>query len=168
MLGMLANLFKALNSESSPMQVSIAVALGFIVGMTPIASPHNLILLFVVCVTRLNFTAFLLSISVFSLFSYLFDPIMNNIGSWVLTHPSLNEYWTSLYQSNVWRVTRFNNTLVMGSFILSIVLSVPVIFLSRWLINTYRERVMKVILKWKIVQIFQASKFYKLYQLIAD
>ncbi len=46
MLTLLAKLFQALNSESSSRQIALAVALGFFFGLAPLASLHNVVILF--------------------------------------------------------------------------------------------------------------------------
>ena len=46
MLTLLAKLFQALNSDSSIRQIALAIALGFIVGLSPILSLHNIIIIF--------------------------------------------------------------------------------------------------------------------------
>jgi len=168
MLMILAKLFKALNSESAPGQIALAVALGSIAGLTPLMSAHNIIVVFLACIIRVNFTAFLLAITLFSGIAYMFDPIMANIGEQVLTNQDLYAFWTGLYQSDFWRVTHFNNTLVMGSLIFALIAFLPILLISRWLVISYRERIMASIEKWKIVQMLKASKFYRLYQTIAD
>lgn len=167
MLAILAKLLKALNSESAPGQLALAVALASIVGLTPLTAVHNIVIIFLACVIRVNFTAFILAITLFSGIAYLLDPVMISIGEQVLNEPSLYVFWTDLYQSDFWRVTHFNNTLVMGSLLFSLLSFVPILLLTRFLVVTYREKVMAMIEQWKIVKMIKASKFYNLYQSIA-
>ena len=66
MLDMLAKLLKALNAEGSPTQISLGFAAGLIVGLTPLWSLHNVLLVFLVFLLRINLSAFFLSFAVFS------------------------------------------------------------------------------------------------------
>lgn len=168
MISMLANLLKALNSESGPGQIALAFSLALITGLTPLLSFHNLLILFLACIVRINFGAFILGTLFFSGLAYLLDPIFMSVGESLLLNESLQTFWTGLYQSNFWRITEFNNTLVLGSLVVALVLFLPVLLLSRWLVTTYRERVMTWVNTLKITKILKASSFYKIYQTLAE
>ena len=168
MIAMLAKLLKALNSDSAPGQIALAFALALITGLTPLFSLHNVFVLFIACIVRINFGAFLLGTLFFSGLAYLLDPAAIALGESVLTHAAAQEFLTDLYQSDFWRATRFNNTLVMGSFIISMIGFIPVLLLARWLITVYRHKVMAWVEKLKITKILKASKFYKVYQALAE
>ena len=167
MLEMLAKLLKALNSESNPIQISLAFSLGMIVGFTPFMSMHNLLVLLLACILRVNFSGFILAVTVFAGIAYALDPLFILIGESLLTNESLQPFWTLLYQSDVWRVSHFNNTLTLGSLVVSLVLFVPGVFVFRVLIVKYREHILNWIKKLKLVQVFQGNKLYKAYQKIS-
>ena len=113
MLEALAKLLKVLNSETQPGQISLALALSMIVGFTPVFSLHNIVVIFFVLTLRVNLSAFLLGFITFSGMAYLLDPLFNDFGRAVLTYKGLEEFWTGLYNSTFWRMTRFNNTIVI-------------------------------------------------------
>lgn len=168
MLGMLAKLLKALNSESAPGQIALAFALALIIGLTPLTSLHNLLVLFLAFVIRINLSAFFLGIAFFSGLAYLIDPLSVSIGESLLTNPDLQESLTALYQSDFWRATKFNHTLTLGGLLVSLALFIPVLVLSRLLIIGYREKFMAWVEKLKVTKLLKASKFYKLYTAMAD
>jgi uncharacterized protein (TIGR03546 family) len=168
MISMLANLLKALNSESGPGQIALAFSLALITGLTPLLSFHNLLILFLACIIRINFGAFILGTLFFSGLAYLLDPMFMSIGESLLLNESLQTFWTGLYQSDFWRITEFNNTLVLGSLVFALVFFIPVLLLSRWLVTTYREKVMSWVNTLKITKILKASSFYKIYQTFAE
>ena len=66
MLRAIAKLLKALNSESNPVQISLAFCFALIAGFTPLLSLHNLLVLFLVLILRVNLSAFILGLGVFS------------------------------------------------------------------------------------------------------
>lgn len=168
MIAMLAKLLKALNSDSAPGQIALAFALALITGLTPLFSLHNVLIVFIACIVRVNFGAFLLGTLFFSGLAYLLDPVAIALGESVLTHGSAQTFLTELYQSDFWRATRFNNTLVIGSLIIALVAFIPVLLISRWLISAYRNKLMVWVDKLKITKLLKASKFYKVYQALAD
>lgn len=168
MLTMLAKLLKALNSESAPWQISLAFSLSLIVALTPMFSLHNLLVLLLAFVIRINLSAFFLGVAAFSLLAMVIDPLSTQLGSSLLAQPGLQDFWTALYQSDSWRMTAFNHTLVLGGLVLSALAFIPVFIISRLLIVMYRGKLLSWINRLKIVQVMKAGKFYNLYKSIAE
>ncbi len=164
MIRLLARLLRVLNSETNPAQISLGFCFAMVAGLTPLVSLHNLVVLLLVLVLRVNLSAFLLGLAVFSGMAYLLDPVFHWNGLHILTAPSLEGLWTSLYNCPVGRLARFNNTIVMGSLVFSLALFVPLYFLSNVLILRYREHVLAWVEKTRLMQFFKASKVYQLYQ----
>ncbi len=164
MLRLIARLLRVLNSETNPGQISLGFCFAMVAGLTPLMSLHNLVVFLLILILRVNLSAFLLGLGVFSGVAYLLDPLFHWYGLRILTAPSLEGLWTSLYNSTLWRLAWFNNTLVMGSMVFSLALFVPLYFLSNSLIRRYRAHVLAWIQKTRLMQIFKASKVYQLYQ----
>ena len=163
-MALLARLLKALNSEAAPWQIALAIVLGMIIGLTPLVSAHNLLILFLVLVLRVNLAAFLASWAGFSVLALAIDPLMMMLGDSLLSAPSLQSIWTTLYNQQWARLMQFNNTLTLGSLVISLLIA-PVLFVvSRLLVVQYRQRVMMYVNKLKIVQAFKASKIFSIYQ----
>jgi uncharacterized protein (TIGR03546 family) len=96
--------------------------------------------------------------------AYLLDPLFHRVGLAVLTAPSLEGLWTGLYNSALWRIERFNNSIAMGSLLVSLVLFVPTVLAFNWAIRTYRERVLAKMKQWRVVQALTATRFYQIYR----
>jgi uncharacterized protein (TIGR03546 family) len=167
MLKMLANLLKVLNSETEPGQLSLGFCFAMIAGFTPFWSLHNLLVLFLVLILRVNLSAFLLGLAFFSGLAYLLDPLFHRVGLAVLTAPALEGLWTTLYNSTLWRLERFNNSIVMGSLVLSLALFVPLLLLSNRVILKYREHVLQWVRKTRVMQVLKASRFYSVYESVS-
>ena len=163
-LKMVMKLIGILNKDASPREIAGGMALGFIAGLTPLMSLHNLIVLFLLIVLRVNITAAIFSMGIFSGIAYLSDPLSNRIGYYLLTLPALNGMWTTLYNTPVINWSRFNNTLTLGSLILSLVLFYPVLVFLRWAVVRYREKIMPLIFKWRIITLMKGSSLYNLYK----
>ncbi len=167
MLRMIANLLKVLNSEAEPGQISLALCFSMIAGLTPFWSLHNLLVVLLVLFLRVNLSAFLLGLAVFTGLAFLLDPLFHVIGLAVLTAEPLEGLWTALYNSTLWRLERFNNSIVMGSLLCSLLFFVPLYYGANHAILQYREHVMKWILQTRVMQAFMASRLYSLYQSVS-
>ncbi|MCU4674245.1 TIGR03546 family protein [Catenovulum sp. 2E275] len=163
MLTLLAKLFIALNSENSPKQISYAIALGMIIGLTPMLSLHNLVVLLLAFLVRVHLGAFFVGWTVFSILGLLFAPLFASLGHYLLTMPSLAGMWDALYQSTFMRLAHFHHTSTLGSLVVCLILFFPLVFLLNYLIAEYRTHIMTYVLKFRIVQTLKASKIYKLY-----
>jgi len=167
MIQIVAKILKVLNSENDPGQISSALCLAMVAGLTPFVSVHNVIVLFCVLLLRVNLSTFLLGLVAFSGIAYLLDPLFHRLGLVILTATSLEGLWTLLYNSTFWKLTRFNNSILMGSFIFSILFFIPLYFLSNYLIRQYRAQFLGWIRKSRIMQALTATKFYSMYQSVS-
>lgn len=164
MLTLLARLVKALNSDDSPAQIAAALVLALFVGVTPLWSVHNLVIALLVLVLRINLSMFLAGWGVFTLFAYLLDPLSHQLGLTLLDAASLQGLWNSLYQSDFWRLLAFNNTIVLGSFFICLLLS-PILYgLSVWLVSRYRSHVMAWAQRTRLSAWLKSSKLFSIYQ----
>jgi len=163
MIKMVANLLKILNSDADPSQISLALGFALISGLMPFISPISLLVLFVVFLLRVNLSAYLLGTAFFSGIAYLLDPLLHRIGLAILTAGVLEGVWTTLYNSTLWRIQKFNNSVVMGGLVFGILCFVPLVLLANAMIRRYREHVLAWVKKTRLMQAFTASKFYDLY-----
>jgi uncharacterized protein (TIGR03546 family) len=164
MIEIIARTLKILNSESEPGQISLALCLAMIAGLTPLYSLHNLLVVFLVLILRVNLSAFLLGWLFFSAIAYLLDPLFHSIGLNVLTAGFFEPLWTALYNLTLLRLARFNNTIVMGSLLFSLVTFIPLYILSNFLIVKYRDHILSWIRNTRIMTAIKASKFYNAYE----
>ena len=162
-----AKLLKALSSEDSPWQIAGGFVLGMIIGLTPIFSFHNLIIVVLILIIKVNIGMALLSFLLFSGIAYIADPAFHNFGTWMLTNPDLQSTWISMYDNEWWAMTRFYNTVVIGSFVLSVLLSIPMFPAMIVFVNQYRKHIHEKVQKWKIVKAFKGTKLYSIYETYA-
>ena len=164
MIRAIIKLLRVLNSEAAPAQIGLALAFALIPGLTPLWSLHNLAVLLLALVLRVNLSAFLLGTAFFSGLAYLLDPLFHRVGLAVLTAPSLEGVLTALYNSTLWRIERFNNSIVMGSLLVSLALFVPTVLALNWAIRQYRARVLARVKRLRVVQALTATKFAQMYR----
>jgi uncharacterized protein (TIGR03545 family)/uncharacterized protein (TIGR03546 family) len=142
MLDALRKFWVALNSANSTKSLSVAVALGVIVGLTPTLSLHNFLLFFIVLIFSVHLGLFLLASAFFSFVGFLLDPLFHKLGAAILTSEGLNGFFTALYNVPLMKLSAFNNTIVAGSFAVAIVLAPLAYVVAQLLFAKYREIVM--------------------------
>ncbi len=156
-------LLKLLNSETGTHQIAWGVALGFVLGMTPVFSLQTVLVILLLLFLRVQIGAALLAAFGFKFIAYLLDPVFHEVGHAVLSNAGLKPTFTTLYNMPIVPWTRFYNTIVMGSGVLSLALTPVVFFASLFLIKKYRKNVYEKIRHSKIMKAIKATGFYKLY-----
>lgn len=164
MLSLIAKLFQALNSESSSRQIAIAIALGMILGLTPTLSVHNLAILLLACLIRVNLSAFFVAFASFSLLSLALSTPFSYLGEYLLNNSALLVVWQYCYQFDLFKLAQLHHTLTLGALCFSVLMFMPVYLLSHFLVNRYRDHIQTFIERFKIVQAIKGSKFYRIYQ----
>lgn len=163
LLKQLFGFIKLLHSENGNAQIAWGVALGFILGMTPSLSLQSLLVFLLLFLFRIQIGAALISAFFFKFIAFILDPAFDSLGSTILETQGFQSLFTTLYNMPIVPYTRFNNSIVMGSGIISLVLA-PFIFLtSKVLINKYRSQVVERFKQSKIFKAWKATSFYKWY-----
>jgi uncharacterized protein (TIGR03546 family) len=168
-LQLIKNFIQILRSGQTPRQIAGGFALGSMVGLMPLLTLQGLFIWLVILVLDVNLTAALLSATLFTLVAYLFDPLFHALGYFFLTDISaLQGLWSSLYNAPVAPLTRFNNTVVLGSLLGSLVLFLPVYFGMRRFVLAYRTHLHTRIEKWKIYQVLSKSALVRWYDRVKN
>ncbi|WP_194757104.1 TIGR03546 family protein [Aliidiomarina indica] len=167
MLTMLARLLKALNAETSPWALAWAFVLGMFMGLTPLLSLHNVLILFLALSLRINLTGFILAFVVFSGIAYALDPLFNFIGEALLGAAALEGLWVTLYEIPLARLFQYNHTITLGSVVFCVLFAPIWLLVSHKLIVLYRGRVMLWFGKLRIVQVVKSTKFFGAYQKVS-
>lgn len=162
----LIDLIKLLHSDTGTVSLALGLSLGLWIGLSPILSLQGLLFLSLLLVFRIQMGAAFLSGFFFSFIAYLIDPLCHALGSYLLSHATLIPYWEALYNMPLVPLTRFNNSVVMGSGVLGIILTIPAYFLFYWLVQRYRSTILakcKESTWWKAFQLTTIYKWYTTY-----
>lgn len=155
---------RLLHSNVDPAQIAGGFALGSIIGLTPLFSLHNLIVAFIIIILNVNIASAFFGMLIFSVIGFFTDSIAHSIGYWLLVSmESLTPLWTRLYNMPIVPFTRFNNTVVLGSLIISLLLFIPVLIGFKKFIILYRSKFQEKVLKWKIVTVLKSTPLVKFY-----
>jgi len=162
---LIQSLIGALHSEGTPGQLALGIALGSIMGLTPLMNIHNAIVLAALMLLNVSFAGGLLGWALFVPVGFLLDPLFDWIGHSLLLAPALRGLWTSLYNIPIVPLTNFNNTIVLGSLVFALVLLVPLFFATRWAVARYRVTVGERVRQSKFYRAVMASKVYNAYKM---
>ncbi|MGA9120293.1 MAG: TIGR03546 family protein [Bacteroidota bacterium] len=158
-----------LREGQTPAQVAGGFALGTLVGFSPMVTLQGLVVWLVILVLDVNFAAVLLALTLCKLIAYLIDPIFHSLGFAVLVKAEfLQGLWTWLYNAPIAPLTRFNNTVVMGSFLFAIICFVPVYIGMKRTVVAYRTHIHSRFEQWKVYKMLDKSKLVNYYRRIRD
>ena len=165
LLKFLQSLAKTLHSEGTPTQIGLGVAFGAALGLTPIASAHNLLVLVLLAVLNVSFGAGMLAWGVFVPVGFMLDPLFDRVGHWLLVDTtSLRPLWTTWDNTPVLALTNFDNTVVLGSVVVWLALFVPLWLASRFAVVRYRVTVGERVRQSQLYKVGSASSLYTVYR----
>jgi uncharacterized protein (TIGR03546 family) len=157
-------LIRILNADVAPGEIAGGMALGSIIGFSPFFCLHNIVVALLILLIRVNISTAIFSSVIFGLIGYLIDPIADSLGYYFLVEVDpLIPYWTKLYNLPIVPFFEFNNTVVLGSLVISILLLLPIFLLTRIGVISYRKSLKEKIEKMRIVKIIKANKLYQWY-----
>lgn len=153
----LKKLIKFLNSEADPSQIALGAILGLF-GAYLSPAPLNLIIIILAAfIIKCNLGVFFLCLGLFKALTFATDPLADVIGLKILTLPALEAPFTAISSIPVAAFTGFNNSVIVGSFILALALSPVAWFGTLKFTDFYRKKLRDKIKKYKIIQILSAG-----------
>lgn len=155
--------FKLLNSDTGTNQLAAGLALGLILGFSPMLSLQVLVAFVILFFFRVQIGAAFIAAFFFKFTAFLLDPVCDLIGRAVLEAEGLRPVFVSLYNMPLVPLTRFNNSIVMGSGLIGFLLAIPAFFVFKALIVKYRMTVVARFRDTKIWKAWTATSFYKWY-----
>jgi uncharacterized protein (TIGR03546 family) len=165
LLKLLQSLVKTLHSEGTPFQIAAGFAMGAALGLTPLFNLHNLIILVALTMLNVSFGAGLLGMAMCAPLGFALDPLFDRIGHALLIgSPGLRPMWVALDNTPFLALFGFGNTVVLGSFVSWLVLSVPMFFAARLGVLHYRATLGARIHKSRVYHAISASKAYNVYR----
>ena len=160
----IGGILKELNSKTNPKEIGVGAAFGAIIGLTPFWCLHNLVIVAIMMFINVSSGAAVVFTVIFSFVAFAFDPLANAVGYWLLVDVNaLQPFWAKIYNMPFIPLSKFNNTLVLGSLVISLILFYPIYRLTIYGVNEYRARLKTKIEKIKFFQILKATKFVQWY-----
>ena len=153
-----------LHSDSGQNQVAAGLSLGIFLGLAPFLSIQTAVVIMIVFLFRIQFGAAAVAAFFFKFVAFVLDPVADQIGRAILEHESLRPIWVKMYNVPFLPMTRFNNSIVMGSFAISIVACPILFFVFRALIFKYQAAIKDRFEQTAMWKAFKATKFHSWYQ----
>jgi uncharacterized protein (TIGR03546 family) len=164
-LNFIKNFLKVLAEGQTPRQIAWGFALGSIIGLSPMLTLQGLMIWVLILCLDVNISAALVAVTLFKIIAFILDPVFHWLGFIILTQISfLTGTYTTMYNAPLAPLTRFYNTMVMGSFACAVVLMLPVYFGMKLFVIKYRAHIHEKVKKWKIYKVLNQSKFINYYR----
>ena len=154
---------KLLNSDTGTNQLAAGICCGLILGFAPAFSLQTILVIALLFLFRIQIGAATIFAFFFSFIAWTLDPISHQLGMTVLEMEGLKPLFTEMYNMPLVPLTRFYNSIVMGSAIISIIVSPFLFVLSKVLIEKYRATVVARFKQTKFWKAIKATSFYGLY-----
>lgn len=165
LLRLLQSLVRTLHSDGSPVQVAAGVTLGAALGLTPLLNPHSLIIVSAIFLLNVSFGGAMIGLLLFAPVGFLLDPVFDRLGIWMLEAPILDPLWTWLYNVPLLPFLNLTNTIVLGSLVGWLILSIPIYFAARHGVTRYRQTIGVKVRNSKWYKTIAASRVVGVYRL---
>ena len=114
---------------------------------------------------NVSFGAGMLAWGVFVPIGFMFDPLFDQLGHWLLTGvPVLRPLWTTSDNLPGLALTNFNNTVVLGSVVGWLLLFLPIYFAIRFAVLRYRATLGERVQQSHFYKVLSASQLYNVYR----
>ncbi len=147
-----AKVFVAINSNKKTSQIALAISFAFLLALIPKANLFWISLFTLTFFLKINQAVEMVFLAVFSMLLDFLDIFLDKIGFAILTISSLGDFFTKLFNSPFFYMTKYYNSLVMGGLVVGLVMFVPIYFLSKYLVDVYRDKVRERIANNKFVK----------------
>ena len=155
MLKAIAKLLGAISSNTRPGAIAHAVSCGVLLGFMPKDNLLWYILFIFILFMNIQRGAYALSILLGAAFTVFLDPLFDSVGYSILTVESMKPYYASLLDIPLVAFTKFNNTVVMGSFVCGVAAYIPLYVLARLFVWAWRKYLAEKVRKLKIAAVLK-------------
>ena len=131
-----------LESNVSDKEIAFGVCLALFTGFTPLNGPMAVLFAIFFFFFKLNRVSMLMTLPLFKICYLAGGSILaDKIGSYLLIDAGyLNGFWTFLTNLPIIAYLDLNNTIINGGIVISLILSVPVYFISKKIAAKLREK----------------------------
>lgn len=138
---------------NSPHELALGIAFGVVIGIMPKDSAMPWLIALFFLLSRGNLLCGIISAVVMSLVSPSFDGITDKLGMSLLSVESLQSTFAAWMELPWIAWTRFNNTVVAGSFALGILSCLPVYLLSQVFFRMWGIEMIQRVMDTRLIRI---------------
>lgn len=169
MLTPLIRFFQALSNNTSPGQIAHGFALGMILGFLPKDNALWILIFVFAFFLRIQRGVFSFSVIIGALIAPFLDPYFDYVGYYILADARLEDLFRKMVNIPFVAFTKFNNTIVMGSFVCGVALYIPLYIISRIFTFVWRRYVARYARKLGfLTALKQLPGVSKLVELVED
>ncbi len=145
-------LAQALTANDSPRQVAWGFVFGMMIGLMPKGNLLIIALTLLLCGLRVNKSAGVLAIGLFSLVGFLLDGLAHHLGALVLLWEPARPLHVWLYELPLGPWLGTNNTVVIGQLLLGLYLAYPAYFFAHKFASRVQARFSKWLLRYRAIR----------------
>lgn len=155
-------IIRALYRENSPTQLALGLIMGIWLASTPTFTLHGWIWLSLLFIVRLNFAVLTAAFLLFTPIFLLLTPVSDSLGQVILLKaPVIRPVLAGLFHAPIFPYTHFYNSVVMGNFLISLVLTPILFFSAKIWIDRNHTRFSQQARDTKIWKRWIASRLYR-------
>lgn len=159
MLKQIVKFLQALNSNRNPSEIANACCMGVLLGFMPKDNALWFLIFVFFFFVRINKPCYLLVTVLMSQLAWYLDPMFSSVGYKVLTHPALVDFFGWILEVPFVGFTRFNNSIVMGSLVISLAVYIPLFISIRLLVLVWRKNISPKIGDSAIMKVLSKAPF---------
>lgn len=159
MLKQIVKFLQALNSNRNPSEIANACCMGVLLGFMPKDNALWFLIFVFFFFVRINKPCYLLVTLLMSQLAWYLDPMFSSVGYTVLTHPAFVDLFGWILEVPFVGFTRFNNSIVMGSLVISLAVYIPLFISIRLLVLVWRKKISPKIGDSAVMKVLSKAPF---------
>lgn len=161
---LLKGLLQALQGGKDPRHLAAGFALGAALGLVPKGNLFAAVFFLLFFLFNVDKAVALCSAALFTGVGYALDPVAHGLGLALLKAGALHGLWTALYDLPIVPLTRFNNTVVLGSVVLGALFYAPLYFAFLKALALYDRHLRARVEALPLVKALKGLSWYASYQ----
>ncbi len=154
----LRKLVEVFTGGGTPEAIALGCAMGMMVGLLPKGNLTAAAISMFVLATHANLAAAAISGTAFSWAGLWTDPLAHRIGSAILTEPAWQKTFARLYELPLAPWTALNNTVVLGSLVLALVLFYPVYRITWLLFHRHQAPIAEKLREYRVDKLLAGAE----------
>ncbi len=162
-IGQIISLIKLLHSENGAQQIAAGITLGILLGFSPLLSLQGILITLLLFVLRVQLGAAITAVALTKLFAALLMGTLSSIGDYALRMEIFQPLYIMLFNAPLIPYTKFNHTVVMGGFVLSLLIGPIIYFFILIAVKKYQFAIVDKIRNTAIAKGVKASSIVQWY-----
>ncbi|MDE2512040.1 MAG: TIGR03546 family protein [Elusimicrobia bacterium] len=163
-LRLLKDVLLALHGGTESRHLAAGFALGAALGLVPKGNLFAAAFFLLFFLFNVDKSMAFISAGVFTGVGYAIDPLAHKIGWVLLRAGALHGLWTALYDLPIVPLTRFNNTVVLGNFVLGLALYAPLYYGFLKALKLYDKHLRARVEKLPLIKALKGWGWYQKYE----